>query len=1133
MTLFEFVKLKVNYFLLIFIFVIVNVVLAGQHISTESVRDQQRIYLNQTHIDRTDNYLESNIQHLRNVPQLFKIYQLIDRKKYSKAKQSLKDFLIMDPFDPKVRMAYLILLYQHKEYREVIQQSNVVVKTQDEFPIIFYRALAKNASANQEGALADLNLIINNNKAGLEDKQYALNMSVFILLEQNSLRKALKVLGEFPKHLQEYDYFMSYAIAEEGINNLDGAIQNYQQALLKSRLNIESIQAYRALGNIYQSQKMTDKALNAYQSALKLNSNDPDLLRSLAHLYNRNNQFKEAVVMIEQVLDQSFDINDQEFLANAQFVSKEYSAAAESYQIMLDNLVEDKDKYRAYMLLGYSYQKSNQLTQAIQAFQHASEIRDSIPTLHFLASALESKGEIDKAITLYRRLATEAPESDTYIKLSHLYLKVGDSDNALLSIDSALLLGLSDAKKKQAYISQGEIFYHAKQYANAKIAFDKAVNLDSSDPVLFNWLAKTSLNLGSHKEASKYQRKSLSLDESINGLFRLAEIEKSIDGSDQPMRIYRYLAQLRGLNKEQRSKALENLGMLYLQQGQQQLTIGYLRAAVERGKNRWQLNRNLGIAHAYYEQWAKALKQFKLALSKQRKPENYLNVGRIYKTINKPDIASNYYNKALQLAEQNSEENKTIQILDELGYFYAEQNFNEKAQEVWEKSLVLQKDPVIEGQLVKLAGPNNGDDDSLAKPENINGRQLTSEQNAQRLDYLAKGYAKKRLFQRAIDLQQRALVLKETPARHYSLGSYFQSIKQTQEALPHLRAAADQQPGNKVYARALTLALASSQNERNQQSSQSLENHVKNKPENLDSHKEKDLAYLKLRNADNDEAEYWFKQAIDIRLAQLSEGQGGSIETDEEVNSLREEVSDLTNHFDITAYYGYRSNDNTKISAGIPSTLGGVIPSQGGVEVSYRPPVIGLRDGRTFHLFSRLLWSMKPNSFNIDSKSFQGSVGLSYKPFKSQDFNISAEKLFKVGKNAQNNWLIRGLYRWTDGTDLQIGRDHWNYTSLFTDLGYFVKSPGVLSFFGEFRQGYSYNLWDLVLTPHAVIDGRIQTHDDEDLSYLEAGVGLSFKYFFNQTRYRAPQSYIELLFQYKAGIVNIDNGVNATGILRF
>jgi tetratricopeptide (TPR) repeat protein len=1123
------VRLRISYVVLFFNLLITNVSFAEKDIGREAIQNKLINYLNQNQENRTNNYIESNIRKLRSFPHLAEAYQLIDNKSISEAKKTFEEYLAIDPLDVKARMAYVMFLYQQKEYSGVIQQCNLAPKQQDALPLMVYRGLANHASASREDALSDLGNIINNTKTQLEEKQFALNMSVFILLEQKFYQKALNLLDKFPKEFQEYDYYMRYAIANEGIDDLNFAQQNYQLALSKARINTESVAAYCALGHIYQKQKLPVKALNAYQSALEINSDDPEIIRSVAHQFNSTNQFKKAIDMINRVLNKRFDVNDQEFLANAQFANKDYLAAAQSYQKILKKQTEDSDNYRVYMLLGYSYNNANQPSKAIEAFQNASKIRDSDPTLHSLASALERKGDINRAVEIYRKLARENPKTETYLKLSNLYLQVGDKSSALKSIDSAFLLGMSVSQEKEAYISQGALFFQDKQYENAKSAFDKALDHDSSDPVIFNWLSKTSVKLGLHQLASTYLKKSLSLDESISGLFRLAEIEKALGNSEQSVNIYRYLAQLRGLDRDQRSKTLENLGMLYLEQGQQQLAIGYLQAAVERGIGRWQLNRNLGIALARYERWNEALEQFALALSKHKSSQNLLNVGRIYKVLNKPDAAAGYYKKALQLAEQNADDNETIQIFDELGYFYAEHKQNDKAHNIWKKSLALQKDPVIEMRVAMLAGLGKDKDVSLRTLENINTRQLTLEQNVERLDYLAQRYAKKRFFSRAIETQKRALGLNETPARHYLLGSYYQSAKQLDYALSHLRVAAVQEPENTTYSQAL--AKATSPNSNVEQSNESLENLVKKDPENLNIHK--DLAYMRLKNSNNDEAEYWFRQAIDIRLAQLGETHQDDIGSDEELSSLRNEVSELTNHFDLTAYYSYRSNDNTKNSAGTPDTLGGILPSQAGVELSYRPPVIGLRNRRKFHLFGRLLWTMKPDSFSIDSDTYQGSFGVRYKPFKSHDFNLSAEKLFQIGKHAQNDWLIRGLYQWSDGYDLRLDRQHWNYTSLFTDLGYFIKSPGAVSFYGEFRQGYSYNLWDLVLTPHAVIDGRIQSHDDNDLSYMAAGVGMSFKYFFNQTRYTMPQSYIELLFQYKAGIVNIDNGVNATGILRF
>lgn len=80
-----------------------------------------------------------------------------------------------------------------------------------------------------------------------------------------------------------------------------------------------------------------------------------------------------------------------------------------------------------YVLLFGSFLLVNAIF-AEQDFRSASEIRDSGPTLRYLASALENKGDINRAIKIYRKLVRKDPKAETYIKLSNLYLQQGDKD---------------------------------------------------------------------------------------------------------------------------------------------------------------------------------------------------------------------------------------------------------------------------------------------------------------------------------------------------------------------------------------------------------------------------------------------------------------------------------------------------------------------------------------------------------------------------------------------------------------------------------------------------------------------------------------------------------------------------------
>ena len=275
--------------------------------------------------------------------------------------------------------------------------------------------------------------------------------------------------------------------------------------------------------------------------------------------------------------------------------------------------------------------------------------------------------------------------------------------------------------------------------------------------------------------------------------------------------------------------------------------------------------------------------------------------------------------------------------------------------------------------------------------------------------------------------------------------------------------------------------------------------------------------------------------AVDEYLAQ-NDPQSTEEDTralEREIEQMRSEVQRLTNRFDLTLYQAWRSNTQQVRTS--PSVFGeGVIPSQGGLELAYQPPVVGFRDERILQIFGRFLWGTEPQSLNVDEDSLQGTVGLRLKPFKSLNAYFSAERLFKIGEQAQNNWLLRVTYGWEQGARLKTGEALWNYSLLYGDIGYFVEHPNNFAFYGEVRQGLGLKIWDAVmLAPHLVIDGRYQTLDSKDNSYFEGGPGVSLKYFFNETRYEIHRTSLELLIQYKVGLIESASGWVITGIFRF
>jgi len=359
--------------------------------------------------------------------------------------------------------------------------------------------------------------------------------------------------------------------------------------------------------------------------------------------------------------------------------------------------------------------------------------------------------------------------------------------------------------------------------------------------------------------------------------------------------------------------------------------------------------------------------------------------------------------------------------------------------------------------------------------------------------------------------------------------TYVMLLHHLNEALQHCQTAATLEPHSDHST--LAFAYASKETQQSDAALRLFETALDRDPENVSLYKE--LAYLPLYNGHNNEATQRFRQDIDQALndPQFAEGDTRALERD--IEQMRREVQRLTHRFDLALYQAWRSNTQQVRTS--PSVFGeGVIPSQGGVELTYQPPGIGFRDERIFQIFGRFLWSTEPRSLNVDDDSLQGSLGVRYKPFRQLNAYFSIERLFKIGHQAENNWLLRITYGWDQGARLKTGESLRPYSFLYGDLGYFVEHPSNVAFYGEARQGLALQVGNAVmLTPHLVLDGRYQTLQPDRNAYMEGGLGASLKYFFNATRYETPRSSLELLIQYKIGLIESVSGWVVTGILQF
>jgi tetratricopeptide (TPR) repeat protein len=364
-----------------------------------------------------------------------------------------------------------------------------------------------------------------------------------------------------------------------------------------------------------------------------------------------------------------------------------------------------------------------------------------------------------------------------------------------------------------------------------------------------------------------------------------------------------------------------------------------------------------------------------------------------------------------------------------------------------------------------------------------------------------------------------ALAAEPTARRHYHMAIIASRAGNLQLTRSHLESAVDMDPNNNDYRQQLAYVC----NERGDTATaiRLFEEVADRDPTRTRLHQ--DIAYAYSKVADNGKAIEWFRKAIDEHLnmgltrSSSQDQVENPVDNDQETYALRQQVREMARRFQFNAYESYRPNARQQTSNVTPGLVtGGIIPSQGGVEFIYQPAGIGYRDGRTFRVFGRALWSNQPQSIAIDSTSTQGGVGIEYKPLSNVNAYLSLERLVKIGEQAEGNWLTRASWGYSNGYDLRPNVRSWNQTILYADFGYFLQRDKIRSVYLEARQGRAINFNNTTLvTPHVTLVGRGQRPDPSRVSYLEAGAGVSVKVLFNETRYEAARSSGELIVQYR------------------
>lgn len=202
------------------------------------------------------------------------------------------------------------------------------------------------------------------------------------------------------------------------------------------------------------------------------------------------------------------------------------------------------------------------------------------------------------------------------------------------------------------------------------------------------------------------------------------------------------------------------------------------------------------------------------------------------------------------------------------------------------------------------------------------------------------------------------------------------------------------------------------------------------------------------------------------------------------------------------------------------SSMDGALPSQAGVELNLRPPGIGFRDERTLDVFGRVLGNLDRDAWRVDADSYQGGVGLRYKPLRRWNAVASIERLVRIGDRSENNWLARALASREWGEKPSGTQAVRPAGKLYGDTGCFLEEHKRQYYYLDARAGLAWNLNRRILVTFPQFMGIARNESDDTsglLSYTLAGVGCNGRILEPERRYVTERWYLDACAHYVWG----------------
>jgi bacteriophage N4 adsorption protein A len=892
---------------------------------------------------------------------------------------------------------------------------------------------------------------------------------------------------------------------------------------------------------------------------MKLDGARPADRKFLANLYLKQKDYAAAIPELKALLQQQgTQASADSWLALAQAYDSagRPRESAATYQALLRRAPANAEAQLRYGSLLVRLQKFEEAGPLLKkASTSGLSDAEKVQARTELALVYEKSGSFENAARELESLPGQQRDTGEHlVQIARLLGRAGKSAQALRYLDQALALPLlSDDLKRSAHREKSLLYQKSGESAAAVAELEKSFRpgapIEPRDCLSLGILLKKA---GRPAEALGYLDQALAAP-SLTKELRLAalrekgelleqggnpeaaalEYETAVALGDHSPASYLYLANLYqasakperaigyldlvarnpAATKSESCSAADGLGMSYFKLGRDREAASHFSAALKECGESWQRHYYLGLAHYRTGEPALALEQFSLSQAQKSDPAALLGMALCHKDLGRPGASVHYLQLALQ-EPGSATASQLKQINDTLGYLYADEFAYDKAAQAFGRSLAGSPDNTVSLKLATVYQLAGRADQSRQALHQVDSGKLSLAETVQYNDLQSELWQKEGRVGDALALMEQTQKLQPSASRSYGMGVLSQNAGRRQDAIRYFQDASLAEPQQDEYASALGYACAS--DGRLADAIKAFQGVAERNPDDVKVREE--LGYLYGKLGRNEQAARLFQQALDAFPVLPPADSAERERWEEDAHRMRGEIAKLTRTFSGALYASYRSGKAPSSFLANGEQISGGLNGQLGIEGAYRPPGVGLVNDRILEIFGRVFGNLDSGSLRYNEDSTQAGVGIRYKFLRKENLWLSAEKLIKIGKDAQHDWLLRLLYSRGAGLEPSSLAHTQDYYLIYGEVdGYFPSDTVAL--YGELRKGRAFSLYtDYLLAPYLALDARWQSPFSSGGNYLEGGAGVSLKYFFNKTRYENYRDIAEFSLSYRHGV---------------